>query len=243
LSFYFSVSQISFQDEYQVKSTEAGRRFAPLVYMDTGDLVMNKIIFVDYWGDLFELYIHEDAEWWQEILPIVIIIVAFVLAYFQQYWAAAELMTASEAMLVGFIAGMGAVIGVIGAMSGNKWLQAIGAILTLGSATYTGYIGALTNATTEAGKTTGTMIATEAAKNVTISGMVEYAFTEMTFDTFLSLFNLYKTLNQKEFKQAENKVEPTSEKTSDIKTTQNDDEFTDNVLQIAKLHEKMILAL
>jgi hypothetical protein len=247
LSFYLGGSQAFISTDINTRSLfcEAIIRFSPLVYMDTGDLVMNKIIFIDYWSDLFELYVHEDKEWWQEILPIIIIIVLVVIAYFTQQWyilnyAPALIGTTTGAVLMA-AATFGAFIGAIGAISGIRWLQVVGMVLSLGTSVYSGFAAVTTGGANAMATESAKVAAMEALKSATVQQIIKYAFTDMLPSTFLQLFMIYRTITQKEFGEGsteEVEDEPLGGKAT---ITENDDEeFTDNVLMIARQHEGVL---
>lgn len=209
------------------------RKFAPLVYTDTGDLVMSKILFIDYWEDLFELYIHENSEWYQSILGFVIIVSAFVLAFITQYYPLIALgISADTAMVVAVIAGIGASAAMAGGLMGDKTLQVIGMVLTLGTSVYTGYIGS-----TQVTKEIVRQSVTEAAKNTTVKAVVEYAFTDMLPEVLLQLFSLYKIL---ESNVADSTPTAEAEETSNTSAAVSEEEYIDDVMMIARQHEVIL---
>ena len=61
---------------------QGSRQIMPLINLETGQTLMSKINFVDYWDDLFELYVRENQEWWQPLIPFAIIIITTVVTFF-----------------------------------------------------------------------------------------------------------------------------------------------------------------
>jgi hypothetical protein len=216
------------------------RSFSPLVYTDTGDLVMNKVLFIDYWDDFFELYVHEDVEWYKKFAAFVIIVVSFILAYITNFYFLVEIgISVATAIMVAFIAGFGAAMGTIGAITGNKTLQVIGMALSLGTAIYTGYVGFAYQGAAALGEEFAKQAAIEAAKNVTIQALAEYAFTEMLPEIFLQVFALYRLLkdNAEAYTPEAKAVEVKPNKTT---VTEEEEEFSDPITLIAKQHEKIL---
>ena len=121
-SAYKYVTEIEYiveADEGSMVYTGGGyQRFLPLVYTDTGDLVQNRVDFVDSWDEQFELYVHEDGYWYSGLIQIAVVVVSVVVAIYTGLGVAGVL---------------GAFISSVGAMSGNKIFQIIGAALTLGA--------------------------------------------------------------------------------------------------------------
>ena len=109
----------------------------PMVYLDTGDLVMNKVDFVENWSTYFELVVHEDSEWWTDLIkPIAIIIVA-IITYFT--WGA------TSGLLAAAVA-IGGTLSIIGIISDNKNLMIIGGIMMLGASLYAAIDAVVANA-------------------------------------------------------------------------------------------------
>lgn len=96
-------------------------KYLPLVYTDDGELVQNRIDFIDQWDSMYELYVHENSYWYTSIISIAVIIVGVVIAILSGFSA------------VGI---MGAFIGGVGAVSGNKAFSVIGAVMMLGANIY-----------------------------------------------------------------------------------------------------------
>ena len=98
--------------------TNGTKTYLPLVYMDTGDLVQNRIDFIDSWDTMFELNVVENSYWYSGLIQIVAIIVSVILAI------------CGGLGLLGII---GALIGSVGSITGNKFLMVLGAVMTLGA--------------------------------------------------------------------------------------------------------------
>lgn len=147
---------------------QGGVQFVPMVYTDTGDLVINHIDFVENWDEMFELYVHEDSYWYTPVIKIVIIVIAFIIAYF----SSGSLSQVSQELFV-----MASTIGAIGGVSGNKMFQLIGLVGSI--------YGMLANG-----------VAQEAAKQAIAQGLSERtaqqiateAVMEMSFQSAFSSF-------------------------------------------------------
>jgi len=114
---------------YNVPGTLA---YLPLVYLDTGDLVQNRVDFIENWDAEFELYVHEDSYWYTPIIQIVIIVVMMVVSLVSTGWLSHTALTVGKeamALMAGFISG-------IGAVSGNKMMQMFGALLSFATTTW-----------------------------------------------------------------------------------------------------------
>lgn len=113
-------------------------KILPMMYTDTGDLVMNRIEFVEKWNDYFELIVHEDSEWWQSLVtPIVAIIVAIIAYYTGYYYGGWE-------TLAGAATFVGGAVSAVGILANEKSLMNVGAII--------GGIGALSGSIQEGAK-------------------------------------------------------------------------------------------
>jgi len=88
-------------------------KYLPMMYTDTGDLVMDRVEFVEKWNDYFELIVHEDSEWWQSFIkPIAAIITIVIAAY--------------TGILFSPIGAIGTALSVVGTLTGNKMLSLVG---------------------------------------------------------------------------------------------------------------------
>jgi hypothetical protein len=132
-------------------------------------------------------------------------------------------------------------LSVLGAISGNKWLQAIGMVISLGTSIYGGYTTSLAGAAASETASAGAQAAaTSALSNVAISQLVYYAFTEMPLQTFMALFAIYKTITTPDVSDG-NSVE--TEKNEDNKRVSfitEGGEQNDGVMQISQLHLRII---
>ena len=113
---------------YQSNGT---KMYLPLVYMDTGDLVQNRIDFIDDWDTMFELNVVENSYWYTPLISIVVIIVSIVIAYFTGLYITGAEFGAMNTTLGLFT--MGGALSGIGSVSGNKILQIAGILMTLGA--------------------------------------------------------------------------------------------------------------
>jgi hypothetical protein len=209
-------------------TTNGYRQFRVLIDKETGRTLASKVIFIDYWDTIFELYVHEDQEVWQIVVAIVVLIITVILlAYFPP--AGIAMGSLAHAILI-----MGAFIGGIGALSGNKYLQAVGAVMSLGASIYGGASALAGEAAAEVAVETAVA---ETAKTVTIQSMLQYAFTEMPLETFLALFQLYNTF-------AAQKIEPEKkeeeEKKPQVEFFVRAQDDIDEVMAITRQHDDIL---
>lgn len=129
---------IQFEPEYSSGEDYYSPTYAilPMVYLDTGDLVMDKIEFVDKWDDYFELVVHEDGGFWAGIIKFVAIIIVAIITYFT--WGA------TSGLLAAVVA-IGGALTIVGIMTDNQNLMLIGSVMML-----IGGIGSLISSTTSA---------------------------------------------------------------------------------------------
>jgi len=214
-------------------NTQGVRQLMLLVNIDTGHTLMSKVNFIDYWNDMFELYVHEDAEWWQPILPIVVIIIAAIITYFTA-GTAAKAAGIAAFQLIGIIAAAGVVIAGIGQLTGNKYMTALGMVISLGASIYTGYQSlTLTQASIAAAQTTSAIAVSQLSTGKLIS---------MSFNAFMSLFKIYQTLSAPE-QEPLNEVNEKQEDNDglDISVRTYDDETeVDAIMAIVLQHEKIL---
>ena len=114
-------------------------KILPMIYTDTGDLVMDRVEFVEKWNDYFELYVHEDKEWWTELIRPISLIVAAVIIYFS--WG--TLSPLAKAIVV-----IGYVIYAAGVLTNNTNMMLIGGIMMAGVSIYTAVESAYTTTVT-----------------------------------------------------------------------------------------------
>ena len=102
---------------------DAHYKILPMMYTDTGDLVMDRIEFVEKWNDYFELIVHEDSEWWQSLVkPIVAIITVVVAVY--------------TGIIFSPMGAIGTAMSVVGTLGDNKNLSLLGGALMAGAGLY-----------------------------------------------------------------------------------------------------------
>lgn len=222
------------------------RQFMPLVNLKTGLLLMSKIAFIDNWDDLFELYVHEDSEWWQPIVAIVVIIVAVLITYFTAGSAAGAVFGAasSTTSAISGIAAMGTFITGIGAISGNKWLQAVGMVLSIGASFYTSYASLTMGAVSESTKAATQATLVEASKTLATSQISSMSFVKMAFGTFMDIFQLYQTINQDTPTEQLNEISDETESETGIDVSwkmYNDKTEVDDIMRIAIQHEEIMM--
>ena len=89
---------------------------------------------------------------------------------------------------------LGAFISSVGAVTGNKWLQVAGMVLSMGVNFYTNYTAIIAGATAEVATEVAQNVVIETAQGLIVSQLSSLSFAEMTFSTFMELFNLYRTV-------------------------------------------------
>ena len=95
-----------------------------MVYTDTGDLTMPVADFVKNWTEYFELVVHEDSELWEDFLAPILVIVTIILSVIA--WPVVSAM--GPVISAMFVAGTA--MSVVGILSGDKTLSAIGGIMS-----------------------------------------------------------------------------------------------------------------
>lgn len=94
-----------------------------MIYLDTGDLVMDKVEFVEKWDTYFKLFVHEDSEWYMDLIQPFIAIVTVVVAVY-------------TGMIVNPFGAIGTGLSAFGTLSGNRNLSLVGGILMAGAGIY-----------------------------------------------------------------------------------------------------------
>ena len=94
-------------------------KILPMMYTDTGDLVMDRIEFVEKWNDYFELFVHEDSEWWQAFVKPVGAIISLVIAINTGLYFGVD-------SLMFNVAVAGGVASAVGTLTDNSTLSLIG---------------------------------------------------------------------------------------------------------------------
>lgn len=98
-------------------------RVLPMIYTDTGDMVMDRIEFVEKWSDYFELIVHEDSEFWEVLVKPVSAILTIVVASY-------------TGIILNPFGTIGTGLSVIGTLGGNKNMSLIGGALMAGAGIY-----------------------------------------------------------------------------------------------------------
>lgn len=94
-------------------------KILPMMYTDTGDLVMDRIEFVEKWNDYFELIVHEDSEWWQAFIKPAAAIISLVIAINTGLYFGVD-------SLMFNVAVAGGVASAVGILTDNSTLSLIG---------------------------------------------------------------------------------------------------------------------
>ena len=102
-------------------------KILPMMYTDTGDLVMDRVEFVEKWNNYFDLIVHEDSEWWQSFLKPIGAIISLVIAINTGLYFGVDTLMFNVAVA-------GGIASAIGILSDNTTLSLIGGILI-------GYVG------------------------------------------------------------------------------------------------------
>ncbi|MDX1809720.1 MAG: hypothetical protein R3331_09290 [Sulfurospirillaceae bacterium] len=92
-----------------------GYMICPLVYLDTGDLVQNRVDFIDNWNSQFQLYVQENGYWYSDIIDMFTMLASIVVGF----------------IIGGPIGAMGAFMGSIGMRMGDTFLEVVGAVVSL----------------------------------------------------------------------------------------------------------------
>lgn len=98
-------------------------KILPMMYTDTGDLVMDRVEFVEKWNDYFELIVREDGEWWQSFVKPIMAIITIVVAVY-------------TGIIFNPIGAIGTGLSVIGTLGDDKNLSLIGGIMMAGAGIY-----------------------------------------------------------------------------------------------------------
>lgn len=154
---------------------QAHYKLLPMVYTDTGDLAMPRKDFVEKWGELFGLVVHEKRSVLERIATPIIAIVAVVVAF---YTAGAMGWGIWGALVMA-----GGVFTALGVLGGDQKMLALGSILSIiggiGSLIKTGLSSAVAMETEYAGTLARTGGA-EAIKETTVSSGIGALFDNMT---------------------------------------------------------------
>jgi len=195
-------------------------KYLPLVYTDTGDLVQNRSDFIEQWDDMFELYVHEDGYWYTPIISILVVVISMVLAIF----------TGGGALAI-----MGAFISSVGAISGNKTLQIIGAVLSLGTSAYSMGMKGISQQAMAKGlsERTANQIATEATAQQVFSSLISNAGLSNLASIGSSAYSIYNTITMPELKASEDTT--TEDDTIKVMIEEDDEEYSDKVMDLIKL--------
>ena len=121
-------------------TSPAHYKILPMMYTDTGDLVMDRVEFVGKWSDYFDLIVHEDSEWWEAFVKPIAVIITIIVAYY----TGLDMSPVFASILYA-----GAALSVVGILSGNKLFSLVGGIMMLGASVYNMGEQAATNAALE----------------------------------------------------------------------------------------------
>lgn len=110
------------------KKYSASYSILPMIFLDTGDLAMDRVEFVDKWDQYFELFVHEDSEWWTGLIRPLSLIIAAIIIYLS--WG--SLSPLAKAIVV-----IGYVVYAAGVITNNTDLMLIGGIMMAGVSIYT----------------------------------------------------------------------------------------------------------
>ena len=206
-------------------------KYLPLVYTDTGDLVQNRSDFVEQWDNMFELYVYENSYWYTPLVKIAIVVVSIAAAYVSagilSGWAASSSTMA--------LAAFGGGISGIGAISGDKVFQVVGALISLGSSMYASGVGALSKEAMTKGLSsrTATQIAQEATFQEVFKGYISSAGFSNLLNIGSSAYGIYSTLTAKEFTQPTDSV--TQDDSMKVYAIDDDEEHRDKVMELVRL--------
>ena len=121
---------IQYIPEHKIPTRDSGDKtiyakysILPMIYLDTGDLAMDRVEFVEKWDTYFELFVHEDSEWYSSLVsPFLAIVTVVVAAY--------------TGILLNPLGAVGTGLSAFGTLSGNRNLSLIGGILMAGAGIY-----------------------------------------------------------------------------------------------------------
>ena len=191
----------------------------PLLYTSTGDLVQNRVDFLDMWDDQFELYVHEDDYWYTPIIKIVVLIILMIVAYFTG--------GSGLAIMAGFISGLGVI-------SGDAVFSVIGTALSLGVSFYMNAKGAVAKEAMAKGlsERTANQLATEAGLSELFSAFISNVGLMNLADIGSSLFSIYTVATTKEITTDSTEIE---EKKLRVYAYNEDEKYSDKVMDLIKL--------
>jgi len=233
VAFFLSPSFIALDENNSMYKAQTGvRQLRILINLTTGRTLMSKTYFIDCWAEMFELYVKEDTEWWRVVVAFVAMIVTLVITI---YFPPAGIVTGSamHAIMV-----WGVFLGNIGALSGTKWLQAIGMVLSLSSVIYGGAQAVAVEGAMASGEGVLSAAAMEAARDVTLYQIVHYAFSEMSMEVFAALFTLYQIITTREESEATDTDEAV--KLGSIKVFSSGMRDNDEVMNVVKIHDDVM---
>ena len=193
----------------EIHQTNGYKTYLPLVYIDTGDLVQNRVDFIDNWDDEFELNVEEDSYWYTPLISIAVIVVSIVIAVLSAGWAVgweAGWLTAEATTL----AAIGGALAGIGSVSGDKVLQIVGTILSLGVNIET--LGAKQIAKTALLEHLPTLSATAVLENTSFIELFQGFVSGAGFSNLLSVgssvFSIYNTATTPSMQSVTASTEP-----------------------------------
>lgn len=211
--------------------TSGVRQFLPLINLKSGRTMLTQVTFIDYWDELFELYVHEDSEWWEPILQLGMLIGMALLAYYMS-------LVVCMSTPVAAIGAMASVFSSIGAMSGNEIFKIVSNILgivSMASNMHGAIIG-------EAAKKLGKEIVDTTIKEA-IKELSTKTIAKMSFEMFMSVFSLYQTISAPKPPEMLNEAsnEDENKEGLDISWSFYDDRVeVDDIMKIAIQHEEIM---
>lgn len=172
-------------DNISIIITNGSMTYLPLVYTDTGDLVQNRIDFIDNWDNEFELNVVEDSYWYSGVVKIATVVVSIAIgAYFGLSGIQLFSLAFSE----------------MAAFSGNQFLEIISDVLAIGVLTNEIGTKAIAKEAMKKGlsERTAQQIAIEAGFGETFKAFISHAGFNNLAKIGMSMLGIIDTLSQKE---------------------------------------------
>jgi hypothetical protein len=236
IAFFLSPSSIviSHADEEGGRDSHQNgtRQLRILINLETGRTLMSKTYFIDCWSEMFELFVREDTDQWLMFVTFVVMMAAIVITIL---FPPSFVVTGS---LMHAIMVFGMFLGSVGAMSGSRFLQAVGMVMSLGTAIYGGAQAVAVEGAMASGEGVLSAAAMEAARDVTLYQIVHYAFSEMSMEVFAALFALYQIITTREESEATDTDEAV--KLGSIKVFSSGMRDNDEVMNVVKIHDDVM---
>jgi len=200
---------------------DGGYMICPLVYTDTGDLVQNRVDFIDDWNDQFELYIHEDSYWYSAVIDVVSMVATIVIGY----------------LIGGPLGAFGGFIGSVGARTGNTFLQIFGAVISLYSSIEKIGTKAIEQEAMESGLSARTagQIAMESSLRDVFSHFISGAGLGNLASIGSKLYSVYDDINMQGINQSSPQKQTTTENHMKVYSVEDDtsgQSYIDKVMKI-----------